>query len=292
MPLCFGNCVFDRTARTLTRDGSQVELPPKLFELLSALLESRPRPLSKDELHARLWPEGFVSDSSLARLVSELRKAIGDKSRGPKLIRTVHGFGYAFDSSSVTATPAGPPAEVAGTVVVLPFVDLGGNPRQEYFCDGLTEELINELGRLRPHGPRVIARTSAMTYKGTGKSIRQIGRELGVEHALEGSVRRAGGRVRIAAQLVRVADQLQIWSGRYETDLGDLISVQRDVVHALAAEVWPQLAPPRLNEPPRRLHPEAYEMYLKGRHFWHRRTVPDLWKSVRCFEQAIDRVPS
>lgn len=293
MPLRFGDCVFDRRARTLTRDGRSVRITPKAFELLSALLESRPLPLSKTELHERLWPATFVSDTSLARLVSELRRAIGDDARDPRLVRTLHGYGYAFHGP-VAGGPAetGSAGDIVGRVVVLPFVDLGEEPHQEYFCDGLTEEIINELGRLRRRRLRVIARTSAMRYRGSDKSVREIGRELGVEHALEGSVRRAGGRVRISAQLVRTSDQLQVWSGSYEADLGDMVSVQREVVRAMAAEIWPELVPPSRHDEPRRLDPEAYELYLKGRYFWHRRTVPDLWKGVACFEGAIDRVSS
>ena len=292
MPLRFGDCVFDRSARTLTRDGRPVEITLKAFELLSTLLENRPRPLSKAELHERLWPKTFVSDTSLARLVSELRKAIGDNAKHPRLVRTLHGYGYAFHAP-VTGGPATRlAADAVNTVVVLPFVDLGEDPNQDYFCDGLTEEIINELGRLRPRGLRVIARTSAMQYKGSDKSVREIGHELGVEHALEGSVRRAGSRVRISAQLVRVADQLQVWSGSYDADLGDMVAVQREVVSALANEIWPELAPPHTHDEPRRLDPEAYELYLKGRYFWHRRTAPDLWKGVGCFERAIEKVPS
>lgn len=293
MPLRFGNCSFDPSLRTLTRNGRSVQLTPKAFELLSALLENRPRPLSKTELHERLWPATFVSDTSLARLVSELRRAIGDDARDPRLVRTLHGYGYAFHGP-VAGGPAdtGSDADIVGTVVVLPFVDLGEDDRQDYFCDGLTEELINELGRLQPRRLRVIARTSAMRYKGSDKSVREIGRELGVEHALEGSVRRAGSRVRISAQLARVSDQIQVWSGSYDTDLGDMVSVQREVVRALAAEIWPELAPPRGHDEPRPLDPEAYELYLKGRYFWHRRTVADLWKGAACFESAVARVSS
>ncbi len=291
MHLRFGDCVFDRGTRTLTRGGRPVDIAPKAFELLGLLLEHRPRPLSKPELHEKLWPDTFVSDSSLARLVSELRKAIGDRARDPRLVRTVHGFGYAFQARVTGGPVAGKASEPGATVVVLPFIDLGEDADQDYFCDGLTEEIINELGRLRPRGLRVIARTSAMLYKGSDKSIREIGRELGVEHALEGSVRRDGRQVRVSAQLVRVDDQLQVWAGSYDADLGEMVSLQREAVRALANAIWPRLSLPPKRVEPAHLDPEAYELYLRGRYFWHRRTVPDLWKGIRCFEAAISRAP-
>lgn len=293
MQLSFGDCVFDQGARTLTRGGRPVEIAPKAYDLLVALLDHRPRPLSKVELHERLWPKTFVSDASLARLVSELRKALGDDARSPRLVRTVHRYGYAFCAPVRGLSDEGSAASASGAVVVLPFVDLGAaETRDEYFCDGLTEELIHELGRLRPRGLRVIARTSAMRYRGSTLGIREIGQELGVEHALEGSVRRSGDRVRISARLIRVSDETQAWAGGYDADLGDMVSVQRQVVRALTSEIWPELAPERAHREARRLDPEAYEQYLKGRHLWHRRTLPELWASVRCFERAVERVPS
>ncbi len=291
--LRFGEFELRVASGELKKGGIAVGLQPQPLRVL-VFLANRPGELvTRSEIHDSIWGGGFhlELDQALNYCIRRIRAALDDDAKEPRFIETLRRRGYRFVAPVTRSPIARLVADSVGTVVVLPFVDLGEDPHQDYFCDGLTEEMINELGSLRPRGLRVIARTSAMNYKGSSKGIREIGQELGVEHALEGSVRRAGGRVRISAQLVRVSDQTQAWAGSYDTDLGDILSVQREVVRALADKIWPELAPPKTHPEPRRLDPEAYELYLKGRYFWHRRTVTDLWKGVRCFERAIDMVP-
>ena len=173
-------------------------------------------------------------------------------------------------------------------IAVLPFENLSGDSQQEYFSSGLTEEMITQLGDLEPNRLGVIARTSAMQYKGAKKDTRQIGRELGVDYILEGSVRREGDRVRITAQLIQVKDQTHLWAKDYDRNLRDILALQSDVAGAIAREIKLKLTSEesaRLASTPA-LNPEAYELYLKGRYFWNKRTVDGFVRAISYFEQA------
>ena len=175
-------------------------------------------------------------------------------------------------------------------LLVLPFQNLSADAEQEYFSDGLTEEMITQLARLQPERLAVIARTSAMHYKGTNKTIDQIGRELGVHYILEGTVRREGKRVRISAQLVRASDQAHVWAGSYDRELSGILAVQNEVAQAVAREIritlseheQTRLASTRL------VVAEAHEAYLRGRFFWNKRTPESLRKAIAHFERAIE----
>jgi eukaryotic-like serine/threonine-protein kinase len=206
-----------------------------------------------------------------------------------------------FDLATLSAAP--PPLRPVDAaeegarrvmLVVLPFENLSQDPDQEYFSAGLTEETIVDLGELASDRLGVIARTSAMSYRGTRKSIAEIGRELGVEFAVEGSVRRHAGRVRISVQLIRTGDQTQIWAHQYDRELSDVLAVQDDLGRAIAAQVDVRLAPSRA---PRRasnrpVHHAAYEAYLQGRfHLW-RVTRPDLDRALEYFRQATELDPT
>jgi TolB-like protein len=193
--------------------------------------------------------------------------------------------------------PARPPARPHGgrvMLAVLPFANLSGDPSQEYFADGLTEEMITDLGRLNPQALGVIARTSAMTYKQTQKSIGQIGRDLGVGYVLEGSVRRAGDTVRISAQLIQVSDQTHIWAQNYERQVKDILSVQRDVAQSIAVKIRISLEgqPGAVIGPAQAANPEAYDDYLKGVYFLNRREAHGLEESIKYFNQAIQEDPN
>ena len=185
--------------------------------------------------------------------------------------------------------PAESPAGGKIMLAVLPFENLSGDPAEEYFSNGLTEEMITQLGRLEPDRLGVIARTSAMQYKAAHKDVRQIGSELGVDYLLEGSVRREGNRVRIAAQLIQVRDQSHQWAENYDRDLRDILAVQSEVAAAIARQIRLQLTPAehaRLQNA-RAVNPEAYENYLKGRFFWNKRTVEGHQKAIEYFLKAV-----
>lgn len=178
-------------------------------------------------------------------------------------------------------------------LAVLPFENLSGDPEQEYFSDGLTEEMITELSRLRPERLGVISRTSVMQYRQTTKTVQQIGRELGADYLLEGSVRREGERVRISAQLIQAGDQTHLWAESYDRSLSDILQLQQDVARDIATAIRLQLTAGRRAAlaTTRTVEPEAYEAYLKGRHFWSQRTVEGLLKARDYLEQSLAADP-
>jgi len=191
--------------------------------------------------------------------------------------------GYVFWQRSHSA-PAHPVM-----LVVLPFENLSGDPAQDYLGDGLTEEMITQLGQLRPDGLGVIARTTAMTYQGTHKSVAEIGRELHVDYVIEGSVRRSGTRVRVSAQLIAVRDQTHVWAENYERDIRDLLSVESEVAGQIADQVEIKLTPAARQRlaSARPVNPEENELYLKGRYFWNKRTMDSTSKARDYFARAI-----
>ena len=179
-------------------------------------------------------------------------------------------------------------------LAVLPFQNLSGDPQQEYFSDGLTEEMITQLGNLEPSRLGVIARTSMMQYKGTKKSARNIGQELGVDYILEGSVRLEDDRVRITAQLIQVKDQTHLWASDFDRNLRDILILQSEVARAIAGEIKMRLRPDeqrRLASKPV-LDPEAHELYLRGRYFWNKRSRDGFLRAIEYFQQAIARSPN
>ena len=172
---------------------------------------------------------------------------------------------------------------------MLPFENLSGEAEQEFFSDGLTEEMITALGRVNPQRLGVIARTSAMRYKGRARSIDQVARELGVSYVLEGSVRRGGDRVRVTAQLVQASDQSNVWSDAFDRGLGDMLALQSELASSIAHAIRIRLSPAEEKRIASRrpIAPDAYELYLKGRYLWNTRTRDGLSEAARCFEEGV-----
>jgi TolB-like protein/DNA-binding winged helix-turn-helix (wHTH) protein/Tfp pilus assembly protein PilF len=191
------------------------------------------------------------------------------------------------------SSPGSGPAK-RSMLAILPFQNLSNDPGQEYFSDGLTEETITDLGQLSPENLGVIARTSAMAYKHTDKTIDQIGRELGVDYILEGSVRREGGKARVSAQLIRVSDQTHLWAENYDRELADMLDVQNDLGRSIAEQVSANLTPQRQIELSKKhiVNPEAYDLYLKGRFYWNQRTPGAIKESIGYFVQATAKDPN
>src|SRR5215469_318008 len=187
------------------------------------------------------------------------------------------------------------PLPPAGKIMlaVLPFQNLTGDPSQEYFSDGFTEEMITALGGLQPERLGVIARTSAMKYKHTDKAVGQIGRELGVQYVLEGSVRRDAGRTRISAQLIQVQDQSHLWAETYQRDLRDIFRVQNEVAEAIAGQIRLRLTPPEQAKlaAARPVVPEAHEADLLGRFNWYKRTRDGMMTGLSYFQKAVSLDP-
>ena len=178
------------------------------------------------------------------------------------------------------------------SIAVLPFVNMSADPENEYFCDGLAEELINALTKI--DRLRVLARTSSFSFKGKQADVREIGQRLNVSTVLEGSVRKAGSRLRITAQLINVADGYHLWSERYDRQIEDLFEIQDEVtlavVDALKLKLLSREKASLLKQPTE--NTEAYQLYLKGRYYWHQRTEEAVKKGIECFEQAIDIDPN
>jgi TolB-like protein len=184
-----------------------------------------------------------------------------------------------------------PPGKIM--MAVLPFQNLGGDPDQEYFSDGLTEEMISRLGNLQPERLGLIARTSSMRYKDTAKPLDQVARELGVAYLIEGSVRRAAGRLRITAKLIQASDQTQLWADNFERPVEDVFAVQSEVADKVAASLAVKLLDERRAAlaRPTTINAEAHEAYLRGRYYWEKRSREGLEKAVASFQRAVDLDP-
>ena len=285
---------LDTRARLLFRNGKRVVLTPKAVDLLIALVEAQGQPVGKQELLRRVWPDTVVEEGSLTSHVFLLRRVLGEGADGQQFIETIPKRGYRFVGPCAPVAPSAPAAGVERRMlVVLPFENLSGGRKHDYFSEGLTEEMISQLARLSPEQLGVIARTSAMQYKSTTKTAQQIGQELGVSHLLEGSVRRSGERVRITAQLIRVSDATHLWAEGYERSLHDILALQAEVARAIAREIQIKLtvgAQQRLDRVAA-LDPAAHEAYLRGRHLWNRRTQEGMRNSIAQYEEAIRRHP-
>jgi TolB-like protein/Tfp pilus assembly protein PilF len=211
------------------------------------------------------------------------------------LLTAVLAIGTYFAWQRIRPQPSAPgPVGKRVMLAVLPLENLSRDPDQEYFSDGLTEEMITQLGRLNPERLGVIARASTVQYKGTKKRVDEIGRELGVGYILEGSVRREADRVRISAQLIRVSDQTHLWADNFERDMSHVLALQNDVARVIASEIIIKLTPEEQTRSARLrpVHPEAYDLYLKGRYFWNKRSEEGLRSGIGYFQQALEKDPT
>jgi len=225
-----------------------------------------------------------------------------DRAEKPRFIETLPKRGYRFIAPIESDIPIGRRPSVVDLVAprhrarieslaVLPLENLSGDPGQEYFSDGMTDELISAVARIG--SLRVISRTSVMTYKATRKPLRTIARELGVDAIVEGSVARSGQRVRITAQLIHASRDRHLWSQRYERELRDVLHIQAEIAQSIARHIQQLVEPEHIYPAPaRQVHPEAYEAYLKGNYFRDRMTPRDLEKSIGFFSRAIDLDPT
>ena len=301
----FGIFEVDLRARELRKRGVRIRLQDQPFEILALMLDHPGEVVTREELRQRLWPAGTFVDfeHSLNAAVKRLRNALGDDADNPRFIETLHKRGYRFiapieserrqSSRNLHVLHPVParPAEETGAVrlVVLPFANLSGDAAQEYFSDGLTEEMITQVGRLCPGRLGVIARTSSMLLKRASKSASEIGRELGVDYLLEGSVRRDGDRIRITAQLIETRSEVHLWAETYDRSVGEVLILQTDVAAHIARSLAMELVPDGIDVLGRSTarRTEAYQLYLKGRYHWNRGTVDGATAAAAYYEQAI-----
>jgi TolB-like protein len=305
----FSDHILDTDRRELRRGSKPVAVEPQVFDLLVYLLMNRERVVSKDDLIAAVWRGRIVSDSTLASRINAARKAIGDSGEQQKLIRTIARKGLRF-VGAVGVHPDGgqpksigtPPAPPAGdqdrprstlprtdrpAIAVLPFINMSGDPEQDYFSDGISEDIITALSKLRWFF--VIARNSSFIYKGRAVHIRQIADEVGVGYVVEGSVRKGGDRVRITAQLNDVATGSHIWAERYDRNLADVFAVQDEITEAIVAAIEPQIYAAEnfhaQRKPPNNM--DAWDLVMRAlSHYW-RVTRQDNLVAQALLEKAI-----
>jgi TolB-like protein/DNA-binding winged helix-turn-helix (wHTH) protein/Tfp pilus assembly protein PilF len=328
----FGPFELDLRAGELRKHGLKTRLQQQPFRVLALLLDRPGKVVSREELRQAIWPaDTFVDfDEGLDATIYKLRNTLGDSSENPRFVETLPRRGYRFIAPVEEIRPktirlrnpltlagmltavavalallfglnlAGtrdrlfekPAAARIHSIAVLPLQNLSGDPQQEYFADGMTDELIAELAKIS--ALRVISRTSVMQYKGVKKPLPQAAQELGVDAVVEGTVFCSGDRVRVTANLVQASPEKHLWAESYERDLRDILALQSDVATAIARAIQIKVSPQeqaRLASS-RPINPDAYQPYLRGRYFWEKRTRPNLEKAREYFEQAIEKDPT
>jgi TolB-like protein len=240
----FGIFEVDFQSRRLRKRGMRIRVEEQPFQILEILLNRPGQVVTRKALCEKLWPNTIVGyEHSLNTAVNKMRELLGDSAQSPRFIETVPRVGYRFIAPVRKLQRASSPGEKK-MLMALPFENLSDSRERDYFADGLTEEMISQLGKLDPKRLGVIARTSAIQYKAAKKTIGEIAQELNVDYILEGSVRRDGKRVRITIQLIEAGAQTHLWSGSYDRHLLDVLNVQfevaRQIGRALALELLPE----------------------------------------------------
>jgi TolB-like protein/DNA-binding winged helix-turn-helix (wHTH) protein/tetratricopeptide (TPR) repeat protein len=328
--LAFGDYVLDSGRRELTRGSDQIALEPQVFDLLLYLVENRDRVVTKDDLIAAVWNGRIVSDSTLTTRINAARKAVGDSGGKQALIKTYARKGIRFvgevrdarerdggtgpreqiqigpavpiprgdaepgaDKAPAAATP-GAALDWGGkpSVAVLPFKNLSGDPEQDYFSDGITEDIITALSKYR--SLVVIARNSSFAFKGAGTDVRRVGLTLGAEYLVEGSVRKIAQRVRITAQLVETEGGRQLWAERYDRDLQDLFTVQDEITTTIAGRIEPEVGAAERLRVERKAVPmlHAWDFFRLGTKHFYKSTAADNLEAQRLFRRAIELDPN
>ena len=301
MQFLFQDHLLDTDRRELSREQVPVSVEPQVFDLVVHLMENRDRVVSKNELIDKIWHGRSVSESTLTSRINAARKAIGDSGANQTLIRTIARKGFRFVGDvetksaaatveprrSVTTSHTTPALPDRPAIAVLPFTNMSGDREQDYFSDGISEDIITALSKLRWFF--VVARNSSFVYKGRAVHLHEIARELGVRYVLEGSVRRSGDRVRISAQLNDVSTGGHLWAERYDRELADIFAVQDEITEAIVAAIEPQLYAAEnfraQQKPPGSL--DAWDFVMRAlSHYWHI-TREDNASAQALLEQAI-----
>jgi TolB-like protein len=302
----FGRFTLHLDRGVLLADGAECALRPKSFALLRLFVENPGRLIDRDEIMETIWPGVFVTDDSIAQCISDIRRALGDSDQG--LLRTLPRRGFLFtpppsrgsepDSSggaAVSADPAPPSTPLPllpdkPSIAILPFQNMSGDPEQEYFADGMVEEITTALARIP--WLFVVARNSSFTFKGQSVDVKQVGRELGVRYVLEGSVRKAVGRVRITGQLIDAVSGTHLWADHFDGSMEDVFELQDKVAFSVAGVIEPTLQAAETARSSSRPTDDltAYDLYLRAYAMVlaSTRQTPE---ALRLMEQAILRDP-
>jgi TolB-like protein len=303
----FEEYALDTDRRELHRGPDVVSVAPQVFDLLDYLIRNRERVVSKDDLINAIWNGRIVSDAALTTRLNVARSVIGDSGEEQRLIKTLPRKGFRFvgpvreaqgAAGAAVTDNAVEPSKPALTlpdkpsIAVLPFHNLSGDPEQEYFADGMVDDIITALSRFK--ALFVIARNSSFTYKGRAVDVKQIGRELGVRYVLEGSVRKAANRVRITGQLVDTSTGAHLWADRFDGGLGDIFDLQDQVTESVVGAIAPALEKAEIERAKRKPTEslDAYALYLRGSdrlyQFAGRQANEE---ALRLFNSAIDLDP-
>lgn len=287
----FGDFVLATEERKLSRDGIELPLGARAFDMLSFMVANRHRVLTKAEILDAVWPDIAVEESNLTVHVSALRKVLG-----PKALATIPGRGYQFVLPVGENTPVpAPDADTRDTafpkVLVIPFTNTSNDPDQEYFADGITEDVITDLSKVAALS--VVARNTAFTFKGRAVDVAQTAHDMNLTHVVEGSVRKSGNRIRINAQLVDGTTGHPIWAERFDRDLTDIFDLQDQITEAIVAALKIRLVPAERAAIQSRPtdNPEAYELYLQARFHHTRLDRRNFEIASRLAQKALDIDP-
>jgi TolB-like protein len=290
-PVRFGEFEVDLQSGTLSRQGLKVRLREQLLVALSTLIEHAGEVVTREQLQKTIWPDDVVVDFeiNLNTIMAKLREALGDSAENPQYIETVPKRGYRFLAAVGKAGRIEPARGWRTRLIVLPFANIGGDPAEEYFSDSMTDEIITVLCQIAPERLAVIARTTAMRYKGSSKDVAHIGRELGVDYVVEGGVHLRGDRLTMNVQLIQASDQTHVFGKKYEAEMSDLFGLQGRVSEEIVAHIPSVGTLPRGDG--RRRKPtenlQAYQLYLQGRHHMHGMTPDGFAKAKTCLDQAV-----
>ena len=305
MQFLFGDHALDIDRRELRRGAQQIHVDPQVFDLLVYLVQNREHVVTKDDLLDAVWSGRFVSESNLTTRINAARKAIGDSGQEQRLIRTVPRKGFRFvgvvsiaaenatrEVPARTATTRIPlPLPDKPSIAVLPFDNISGDPEQEYFADGLVEEIITALSRFRQLF--VIARNSTFTYKGQAVDVKQVGRELGVRYVLEGSVRKSDNQVRIAAQLIDATTAAHLWADRFDRPIENIFDLQDRLTASVVGAVAPKLDQAEIERAKRKPTDslDAYDYFFRGTANLYQWTLEGTNEALRLFRRAVELDP-
>src|SRR5262245_57739209 len=270
----FGPFRLDATAEILFRGAEPVALGHRAVALLRVLAEQAGKPVSKETLIQAAWPGLAVEDSNLTVQIAALRRVLGAEPGGETWIETLPRRGYRFIGPAVaagagsaqlvaTSNASLTPPDIA-SIAVLPFQNLSGDPEQDYFADGIVEEIITALSRFRHLF--VIARNSTFSYKGRAVDVKEVGRALGVRYVLEGSVRKSPNQVRIAGQLIEASTSRQLWAERFDGALENIFELQDQVTASVVGAITPMVEQAEIERARLKLteNLDAYDLFLRG----------------------------
>jgi TolB-like protein/Tfp pilus assembly protein PilF len=290
--LRFGDFELNLISCELRKGGKVLHLQPQPAKVLSLLAIQAGKLVTREELKNQIWQDTtFVNfEDGLNFCIRSIRAVLHDSADAPRFIQTLPRRGYRF--LAPVAQGMAEDSEKLDSLAVLPLKSLSDDPDQDYFADGMTDELITELAKIR--GLRVISRTSAEQYKESRKSLPEIARRLNVSAVVEGTVLRFGNRARITIQLIRARNEQHLWAQSFERELGDILRLQSELAITIAGQIHLRLSAQdqRRLSSSRRIDPSAHEAYLRGRYFCNKRTEDTLKKALNYFEQSIDIEPT